>query len=74
MGMRKYYRELAKGRMRSIGIGNVNRKLRRRSSKGLVFWREIIFGDLAKEYEKIQNGRKKSSRKLKKLERRLNNV
>ena len=74
MGMRKYYRELAKGRMHSVGIGNVNRKLKRRNGKGLVFWREIIFGSLAKEAEAIQLRKKVKSRKLRKLERRLSHV
>ena len=62
--MRKYYRAIAKARMRSAGVGSVNRKIGKKVN-GVKNWRRLIFGDLAKDSEGWQTrhrGRKSKAR------------
>ena len=42
MGLRKYKREIARQAMRAADVGNVNRKMSRRNSEGLPFWRAVL--------------------------------
>lgn len=48
--MRKYYRTIAKARMKAAGCDRVNRKLGMKIN-GEANWRRVIFGDLAKDAE-----------------------
>ena len=58
MGMRKYYRQIARARITAVKAGNVNKKMSK-------LWRRIIFGDLAKEAEEFQTKPKKKPLKRK---------
>lgn len=42
MGLQKYKREIARQNMIAAGIGNVNRKMARRNSNGIPFWRGVL--------------------------------
>lgn len=42
MGLRKYKREIARQAMRAADVGNANRKMSRRNSEGLPFWRAVL--------------------------------
>ena len=42
MGLRKYKREIARQAMRAADVGNVNRKMSRRNSEGVPFWRAVL--------------------------------
>ena len=66
--MRKYYRQIAKARMRAAGVGSVNRKIGQEVN-GVKNWRRLIFGDLAKDSEAWQTRRKgrKSTARIKQL-------
>lgn len=65
--MRKYYRAIAKARMRSTGVGSVNKKIGQEVNDEKN-WRRIIFGDLAKESEAWQTrNSRKPRRKIKRL-------
>ena len=63
--MRKYYRQIAKARMKAAGVGNVNRKMGG-VTYGVKNWRRIVFGDLAKDAEGWQTT-KKPKRRIRKL-------
>ena len=54
MGLRKYKREIARQAMRAADVGNVNRKMSRRNSKGLPFWRAVL--------EELRNAPKRQKR------------
>lgn len=41
MGMRKYKRQIAKGFLHEMGVGNVNRKMSR-ETKGVKLWRRAL--------------------------------
>ena len=45
--MRKYYRQIAKARMKAMGIDRINRKMRRVNGKGIKLWRAFVFGEYA---------------------------
>lgn len=45
--MRKYYRAIAKARMKACGVGNVNKKMARVNTKGEKLWRAFIWGEYA---------------------------
>ena len=66
--MRKYYRQIAKARMKAAGVGNVNRKMSG-VTDGVKNWRRIVFGDLAKDAEGWQTRKKgrQPKRRIKKL-------
>ena len=69
--MRKYLRQIAKARMKAMGMNRVNRRMSpNQSQKGnVVFgWRRVIDGDLANAAENKQaEGGRKLRRKLKKV-------
>lgn len=69
--MRKYLRQIAKARMKAMGMDRVNRRMSpNQSQKGnVVFgWRRVIDGDLANAAENKQaEGGRKLRRKLKKV-------
>ena len=67
--MRKYLRQIAKARMKAMGMDRINRRMSpNQAQKGnVVFgWRRVIDGDLAQAAEDKQCGRK-LRRKLKKV-------
>lgn len=72
MGFRKYKRQIAKARLKTLGAGNVNRKLKRRKD-GLPLWRVMTEGKSGREAEAVQIGTatapkaKKTRRKVEKV-------
>ena len=44
MGMRKYERQIAKARLRALGVGNVNRQMHREQD-GQKNWRRALTGE-----------------------------
>ena len=70
MGMRKYYRQIARARIKAAGAGKVNKKM---SSKkgGVPLWRRLVFGDLAKEAEAYQVRPTRQADKLKRKIRKI---
>ena len=53
MGMRKYRRQVAKDRMRALGIDRVNRRFGR-VQDGLSNWRRALTGETGEAAEKAQ--------------------
>lgn len=54
MGLRKYKREIARQNMIAAGVGNVNRKMSKRNSDGLPFWRGVL--------EELRNAQKRATK------------
>ena len=52
--MRKYYRAIAKARMKACGVGKVNKKMARENAKGEKLWRSFLWGELAEEGKRAQ--------------------
>ena len=74
MGIRTIERQIAKARMKAMGVGNVNKKMSaaRRDEDGkrkeLPIWRRVLTGDLAKQGLAAQLGTgAKSKRKLRRV-------
>lgn len=69
--MRKYLRQIAKARMKALGVGNINQKMSRRNEEGLPMWRAFITGEYAKAGRDAQIGsaNRKVKRTIKKLGR-----
>ena len=63
MGLRKYKREIARQAMRAADVGNVNRKMSRRNSEGLPFWRAVL--------EELRNAPKRNTRQAVKRKIRM---
>lgn len=55
MGMRKYRRQVAKERLRAIGVDRVNRRLKVQS-EGVAIWRKVLADD--KAHDAQAKGRK----------------
>lgn len=53
MGMRKYERNIARARMRDLGIGNVNRQMSR-VQDGIKNWRRALTGKTGQAALKAQ--------------------
>lgn len=72
MGIRTIQRQVAKGRIAAMGIGNVNKKMSSSKSvkmgKPFKLWRSVLNGEYAKQAlaAQLSNGIK-SRRKLKKV-------
>ena len=73
MGMRKYRRQVAKARLRAIGVDRVNRRLKVvDTDTGLAIWRNVLADD--KAHDEQAKGRKpvyltrKPNRKIRKVE------
>ena len=47
MGLRKYERQVAKARLKAIGVDRVNRRLKVTDENGLVIWRKVLADDKA---------------------------
>lgn len=54
MGLRKYKREIARQSMTAAGVGNVNRKMSKRNSNGVPFWRGVL--------EELRNAPKRATK------------
>ena len=64
--MRKYYRQIAKARMKAVGIDGINRRMSRKNSDGNKLWREFVWGMYAAEAVRVQV-RPKLKRKVRKI-------
>ncbi len=51
--MRKYLRQMAKARLKAMGVGNVNRKMKNRKD-GVPLWQAVLYGDSGKDAERAQ--------------------
>ena len=74
MGIRSIERQIAKGRMAAMGIGNINKKMSfaRKDEDGKrkepPLWRRVLHGDYAKQSLAAQLGAGvRSRRKIKKV-------
>lgn len=47
--MRKYLLQIAKERLKALGVGNVNKKLARKNKDGVPLWRAVLTGEFAKD-------------------------
>ena len=54
--MRELIRSVAKGRLAAMGVGNVNKKLKRKKGNRPL-WRVVTQGESGKEAERIQLNR-----------------
>lgn len=54
MGLRKYKRQIAKARLTVMGVGNVNKKMKTKSSEGIPNWRKALYGESGKSAERAQ--------------------
>ena len=52
MGIRTLLRSIAKARLAEIGVDHINKRMR-------YYWRSILNGDLAKEYQKKKLNKKR---------------
>ena len=59
MGLRKYKREIAREAMKAANVGNVNKKMARRNSEGVPFWRAVL-----EELRKGQKTRRPVNRRI----------
>lgn len=50
--MRKYLRQIAKARLTAMGVGNVNRGLRKKDSDGVPNWKKALYGKTGEAAEK----------------------
>lgn len=63
--MRKYLRSVAKARLKVLGAEKVNKKMGRRNAKGNPLWKEVLFGEYAKQAEAKQRSQGiKAKRKI----------
>lgn len=51
--MRKYRRQIAKARLKAMGVGNVNRQMHREQD-GVRNWRRALTGETGQAAEKAQ--------------------
>ena len=51
--MRKYLRQMAKARMKAMGIGNIHRKMGNKKD-GVALWRAVLYGNSGKDAERAQ--------------------
>lgn len=51
--MRKYQRQIAKARLAAMGVGNVNRKMKKRKD-GVPLWRAVTEGKSGMDAERVQ--------------------
>ncbi len=51
--MRKYRRQIAKARLKAMGVGNVNRQMHREQD-GVKNWRRALTGETGQAAEKAQ--------------------
>jgi len=69
--MRKYLRQIAKARMKAMGMDRVNRRMNVTGTGPNMrtqLWKRVTVGDMAKEAENKQaEGGRKLRRKLKKV-------
>lgn len=67
--MRELKRQIAKARLKALGVGNVNKKISSKSGKNEPkLWRRVLDGDLAKHGMAAQFSQGiKSKRKIKKI-------
>ena len=65
--MRKYLRQVAKARMKAVGVDRVNRRMSKNSQNGKAIWREFLWGEFAAQATKAQI-RPKLKRKIRKIE------
>ena len=54
MGMRKYKRQIARDRMTSTGVGNVNRKMGYRNAEFVPNWKTALYGETGEKARKAQ--------------------
>ena len=68
MGIRTIERQIAKGRMKAMGVGNVNKKMSNAKIENGQLWKAVLNGEYAKQAlaAQLSNGIK-SRRKLKKV-------
>lgn len=71
--MRKYLRQIAKARMKVLGVGNINQKMSRRNEEGLPMWRAFITGEYSKAGRDAQIGsaNRNESRNIKRTIKKL---
>lgn len=66
MGLRKYQRQIARATLQKAGVGNVNRKMARRNSEGMPFWKAVL--------DEVKKTKPVKTRKIRKIERSMANV
>lgn len=66
--MRKYYRAIAKARMKACGVEKVNKKMAKMNGKGEELWRAFLWGEFAEQGKRAQLGRmRRKQRTLRKI-------
>lgn len=73
MGLRKYKRQIAKGRMTAAGVGNVNKKMHIADEKGVVNWRKALGKDAERPQMRQNAGKKRPGRKIRPIVRAAEN-
>ena len=64
--MRKYLRQVAKARLKALGVGQVNREMSCEASDGLKMWKSVLFGEYAQDGENALRVRK-ARRKIRRV-------
>lgn len=65
---RSIQRQVAKGRLQAMNVGNVNRKMAIRQDGKEPLWRRVLFGDLSRRgFAAQQSQRVRKARKIRKL-------
>lgn len=67
MGLRKYRRQIAKDRMRVIGIDRINRRMSEKNAEGVPNWKTALIDEKAHRAQIAYSF--KNRRKIKKIER-----
>ena len=66
--MRKYLRQVAKARMKAMGVERINRRMRRENADGKKLWKEFLFGKYAdKSAAALRSQGIKSRRKIRRI-------
>ena len=66
--MRKYLRQIAKARMKAMGVERINRKMGRKNAEGKTLWKEFLFGEYAMRGDSaLKSNGIKSKRKIRRV-------
>ena len=67
MGLRKYKREIAKARMKALGVDRVNKRMGV-VNQGVVNWKRALYGDSGEAGRRAQRSHAiRSRRKIRKI-------